>query len=62
MFLNQKTSKIGILVIPDYIYDFLAGDQSYKCTPWGNPTRNIFGWQKPCYLIGEGYKLIHSEN
>ncbi len=35
--------------------DFLAGNQSYHCTPWGNPTRNIFGWQKPCYLIGEGY-------
>ena len=35
--------------------DFLAGNQQYECTPWGNPTRNIFGWQKPCYLIGEGY-------
>ena len=35
--------------------DFLAGNQSYRCTPWGNPTRNVFGWQKPCYLIGEGY-------
>ncbi|MBT5373740.1 MAG: adenosyl-hopene transferase HpnH [Rhodospirillaceae bacterium] len=35
--------------------DFLAGNQTYHCTPWGNPTRNIFGWQKPCYLIGEGY-------
>ena len=35
--------------------DFLAGNQSYTCTPWGNPTRNIFGWQKPCYLLGEGY-------
>jgi len=35
--------------------DFLAGNQAYHCTPWGNPTRNIFGWQKPCYLIGEGY-------
>jgi hopanoid biosynthesis associated radical SAM protein HpnH len=35
--------------------DFLAGNQSYQCTPWGMPTRNIFGWQKPCYLIGEGY-------
>jgi hopanoid biosynthesis associated radical SAM protein HpnH len=34
--------------------DFLAGNQSYHCTPWGNPTRNIFGWQKPCYLLGEG--------
>lgn len=36
--------------------DFLAGNQAYQCTPWGNPTRNVFGWQKPCYLlVGEGY-------
>src|ERR1700730_12120879 len=35
--------------------DFLAGNQSFHCTPWGMPTRNIFGWQKPCYLLGEGY-------
>ena len=35
--------------------DYLAGNQNYQCTPWGNPTRNVFGWQKPCYLIGEGY-------
>jgi hopanoid biosynthesis associated radical SAM protein HpnH len=35
--------------------DFLAGNQQYHCTPWGNPTRNVFGWQKPCYLLGEGY-------
>ena len=35
--------------------DFLAGNQEYHCTPWGNPTRNVFGWQKPCYLLAEGY-------
>jgi hopanoid biosynthesis associated radical SAM protein HpnH len=35
--------------------DFLAGNQEYHCTPWGNPTRNVFGWQRPCYLLGEGY-------
>ncbi len=36
--------------------DFLAGNQSYQCTPWSNPTYNIFGWQKPCYLlVDEGY-------
>lgn len=36
--------------------DFLAGNQQYQCTPWGNPTRNVFGWQRPCYLlVGEGY-------
>ena len=41
--------------------DFLAGNQNYKCTPWGNPTRNIFGWQKPCYLLGEGYTKTFDE-
>jgi hopanoid biosynthesis associated radical SAM protein HpnH len=35
--------------------DFLAGNREFLCTPWGMPTRNIFGWQKPCYLLGEGY-------
>ncbi|MDA8052168.1 MAG: adenosyl-hopene transferase HpnH [Rhodospirillales bacterium] len=35
--------------------DFLAGNQLYRCTPWGKPTRNVFGWQRPCYLLGEGY-------
>jgi hopanoid biosynthesis associated radical SAM protein HpnH len=36
--------------------DYLAGNQNYQCTPWGNPTRNVFGWQKPCYLLAdEGY-------
>ena len=35
--------------------DFLTGNQEYMCTPWGMPTRNVFGWQKPCYLLGEGY-------
>jgi hopanoid biosynthesis associated radical SAM protein HpnH len=33
--------------------DFLAGNQSYQCTPWSNPTYNIFGWQKPCYLLSD---------
>ena len=36
--------------------DFLAGNQAYQCTPWSNPTYNIFGWQRPCYLLtDEGY-------
>ena len=41
--------------------DFLAGNQTLKCTPWGMPTRNIFGWQKPCYLLGEGYVSTFKE-
>ncbi|WP_447971846.1 adenosyl-hopene transferase HpnH [Nitrospira sp. M1] len=35
--------------------EFLMGKREYECTPWGNPTYNIFGWQKPCYLIQDGY-------
>lgn len=34
---------------------FLMGKDDFDCTPWGNPTYNIFGWQKPCYLLQEGY-------
>jgi len=41
--------------------DFLAGNQEAHCTPWGMPTRNIFGWQKPCYLLGEGYVDSYKE-
>jgi hopanoid biosynthesis associated radical SAM protein HpnH len=41
--------------------DFLAGNQSYHCMPWGNPTRNVFGWQRPCYLLGEGYAKSFKE-
>ena len=41
--------------------DFLAGNQSYHCTPWGNPTRTVFGWQRPCYLLGEGYAKTFKE-
>jgi hopanoid biosynthesis associated radical SAM protein HpnH len=35
--------------------NFLAGNVSYRCTPWGMPLRTVFGWQRPCYLLGEGY-------
>jgi hopanoid biosynthesis associated radical SAM protein HpnH len=41
--------------------DFLAGNQTYHCTPWGNPTRTYFGWQRPCYLLGEGYTKTFKE-
>lgn len=41
--------------------DFLAGNQDYECTPWGLPTRNVFGWQRPCYLLGEGFVKTYKE-
>ena len=47
--------------------NFLAGNVSYRCTPWGMPLRTVFGWQRPCYLLGEGYvptfkKLMEETN
>jgi len=42
--------------------DFLCGNQTYQCTPWTNPTYNIFGWQRPCYLlVNEGYAQSFDE-
>jgi hopanoid biosynthesis associated radical SAM protein HpnH len=41
--------------------EFLKGNRQLECTPWGNPTYNVFGWQKPCYLMGEGYASTFKE-
>jgi hopanoid biosynthesis associated radical SAM protein HpnH len=44
-----------------FFLDFLTGEKEYQCTPWGNPTRNVFGWQKPCYLMSDGYAKTFKE-
>jgi hopanoid biosynthesis associated radical SAM protein HpnH len=41
--------------------EFLMGRQQYECTPWGSPTYNLFGWQKPCYLLQDGYAETFEE-
>lgn len=41
--------------------EFLQGNWDLECTPWGNPTYNLFGWQKPCYLLEEGYAQSYQE-
>jgi hopanoid biosynthesis associated radical SAM protein HpnH len=41
--------------------EFLMGKRTYSCTPWGMPTFNIFGWQKPCYLLQDGYADTFAE-
>jgi hopanoid biosynthesis associated radical SAM protein HpnH len=41
--------------------EFLMGKRDFKCTPWGMPTYSIFGWQKPCYLLQDGYAENFSE-
>jgi hopanoid biosynthesis associated radical SAM protein HpnH len=41
--------------------EFLMGKRTYPCTPWGMPTYNVFGWQKPCYLLQDGYAETFGE-
>ena len=41
--------------------EFLMGKREYACTPWGMPTYNVFGWQKPCYLLQDGYAETFAE-
>ena len=41
--------------------DFLVGEKDYDCTPWGSPSYSVLGWQKPCYLLNEGYYQTFQE-
>jgi hopanoid biosynthesis associated radical SAM protein HpnH len=41
--------------------NFLAGNEAYECSPWSMPARTVFGWQRPCYLLGEGYAKTFDE-
>ena len=41
--------------------DFLEGKVDYACTPWGIPSYSLFGWQRPCYLLGDGYAATYKE-
>ncbi len=52
--LSNRSEKWRFNLSPLFL-EFLMGKRNYKCTPWGMPTYNIFGWQKPCYLLQDGY-------
>ena len=41
--------------------DFLEGKVDYECTPWGIPSYSLFGWQRPCYLMSDGYAKTYRE-
>jgi hopanoid biosynthesis associated radical SAM protein HpnH len=44
-----------------FFLQFLMGKRDFECTPWGNPTFNVFGWQRPCYLLQDGYASTFRE-
>ncbi|MHB8301223.1 MAG: adenosyl-hopene transferase HpnH [Acidobacteriaceae bacterium] len=49
---RKKTWKFNMSPL---FLEFLMGKRDYRCTPWGSPAYNIFGWQRPCYLLQDGY-------
>ncbi len=61
VFKRGKGGKAWTFTNSPLFLDFLAGNQTYECTPWSMPLRTVFGWQKPCYLVGEGYVDTFSE-
>lgn len=58
---RKDTAKRWVFNQSALFLDFLAGNQTYQCTPWSMPTRNVFGWQRPCYLLGEGFAPTYTE-
>lgn len=57
---KNKNGRWDINHSPFYL-DFLKGNRDYDCTPWGNPNYSVLGWQKPCYLLDEGYAETFEE-
>ncbi len=69
---RQKTRELFAAILRDrkrgwrfnqspLFLEFLMGKLEFQCTPWGNPTYNIFGWQRPCYLLQDGYVRTFKE-
>ncbi len=57
---TAKQNKWNFNASPLFL-DFLVGKKDYDCTPWGMPSYSLFGWQRPCYLLGEGYAKTYQE-
>jgi hopanoid biosynthesis associated radical SAM protein HpnH len=59
-FANGNRKKWRLNHTPLFL-DFLEGKADYQCTPWGIPSYSIFGWQRPCYLMSDGYATTYKE-
>jgi hopanoid biosynthesis associated radical SAM protein HpnH len=58
--LNNPKRRWNFNMSPLFL-EFLCGRLALECTPWGMPAYNLFGWQKPCYLLDEGYAATYRE-
>jgi len=59
--IGKKRNRKWPMNASPFFLDFLEGKLDYECTPWGNPNYSVLGWQKPCYLLGEGYAKTFDE-
>jgi hopanoid biosynthesis associated radical SAM protein HpnH len=59
-FADGKRKKWRLNHTPLFL-DFLEGKVDFQCTPWGIPSYSIFGWQRPCYLMSDGYAKSYKE-
>lgn len=58
--IRKWSDRFPFISNPIYL-DFLCGDRTFRCTPWGNPTRNPRGWKSPCYLITDTHYATYRE-
>jgi hopanoid biosynthesis associated radical SAM protein HpnH len=57
----EKPKKAWRFNLSPLFLEFLQGKADFECIPWGSPCYNIFGWQKPCYLLQDGYAKTFRE-
>ena len=61
VFADRKRAKRWRFNQSPLFVEFLAGERDYDCTPWAMPVYSVFGWQKPCYLLQDGYADSYDE-
>jgi hopanoid biosynthesis associated radical SAM protein HpnH len=55
---NRKRWRLGHTPL---FLDFLEGKADFSCTAWGIPSYSLKGWQRPCYLMSDGYAATYRE-
>jgi hopanoid biosynthesis associated radical SAM protein HpnH len=59
-FADGRRKKWRLMHSPLFL-DFLEGKRDFGCTAWGIPSYSLLGWQKPCYLMADGYAETYQE-
>ena len=60
VFADKRRSRWRLNHSPLFL-DFLEGKREFQCTAWGIPSYSVLGWQRPCYLMADGYATSYRE-